>query len=343
MLYLHARVKKCDAEKAKRFLMANSLLDRSKQAVHKSSYVYFPVVEAAKSTLLPEYIALSKIKSVEMGNISYASLVKGRYTHKGYDTLGSIAVINNMEGNEAKGLAKCILESNKGITTVVKKDGAVSGEYRTRSYSYVLGKKTFEAIYKENGCTFLFDIRNTFFSSRLSYERARISSCIKANEAVMVMFAGVGPFAIVIAKQHKDSKIAAIELNPYAYEYMVKNIRLNKLRNVVPVKGDVKKEYVQFKNFADHVVMPLPKISTDFLREAVAVAKGSSIIHIYLFVKASELNESIDALLQRIKDLKCRPTLLFSRKVRDYSPTEIEIVADIKISKEEKKKKNDAE
>ncbi len=333
MLYLHARVKKGDAEKAKRFLLANSLLDRSKQAVHKSLYVYFPVIEAAKAATLPGYMALARIKPIGRDSISYSELVKGKYAHKGYDMLGNIAVINDMESNDAKGLAKCILDSNKGITTVVKKAGAVHGEYRTRNYTYVLGKKTFEATYKENGCTFLFDIRNTFFSARLSYERARVSSCIKPKESVMVMFAGVGPFAIVIAKQHKDSNVVAIELNPNAYEYMLKNIRLNKLNNVVAVKGDVKKEYAQFKNFADHVVMPLPKMSADFLNEAVAVARDSSIIHIYLFVKAGELNESINALLEKLRKLGCMPTLIFLRKVRDYSPTEIEIVADIRIKK----------
>ena len=41
-------------------------------------------------------------------------------------------------------------------------------------------------------------------------------------------FAGVGPFAIEIAKSHPRASVLAIELNPSAYGYMLKNIRLNK-------------------------------------------------------------------------------------------------------------------
>ena len=128
---------------------------------------------------------------------------------RGYDQLGDIVIIefDGSKGKE-KEIAQILMDSNRSIKTVLAKAGAISGKYRVRKLRYVAGKKNFIATYVENGCRFRFDTRKVFFSNRLSYERSRIIKLVKDRERIMVMFAGIGPFAIEIAKAKRHTKIS---------------------------------------------------------------------------------------------------------------------------------------
>lgn len=254
---------------------------------------------------------------------------------RGYDLLGNIAIIE-FKGSKknAKRIADILMKWNSNIHTVVEKVGAVSGKYRVRKVAYVAGKKNFVAEYKENGCTFRFDIRKVYFSNRLSFERSRILGLVKKGENIMVMFAGVGPFAIEIAKTIKETKVVAIELNSAGYKYMLENVKLNKTDNVEPVKGDVKKLSSKYRNFADRIIMPLPKSSLDFLDDAHRVAKKQAIVHLYAFSAASDpFSDIYEKVRKRAKEKGYKVKLLDKRLVRPYSANESEIVIDYQIRK----------
>ncbi len=54
------------------------------------------------------------------------------------------------------------------------------------------------------------------------------------------MFAGVGPYSILLAK--KAELVFACDINPpWAVRYLEENVRLNRTNNVVPILGDVRK------------------------------------------------------------------------------------------------------
>lgn len=252
-----------------------------------------------------------------------------------FDVLGSTAVIEvkNLK-DRGKSLARRILAENHNVKTVLAKAGPVTGQYRTRKYRYVAGIKRYAVEYRESGCSFSFDPRKTFFSPRLSYERSRISGLVKDGENVMVMFAGVGPFAIVIAKSHKGAHVVGIEKNPYAYKMMKQNIAINRAKNVVAEKGDVKSKAAMYSGFADRIVMPLPWSSIDFLDAALQIAKPEAIIHIYAFGKTDNVkDDSWDLIKKHAKKNHYAAKLLFSRVVRPYSAKESEIVIDFRVRK----------
>ncbi len=277
---------------------------------HSKSYVYFPVV-----------IGMSKNKKVGV--------------RRGYDILGNIAVID-FDGTRAmeKEFARQILERHRGVSTVLAKAGAVKGKYRTREFRHVLGKKNFTADYRENGCEFRFDVRKTFFSNRLSFERARITGLVGKKEKVMVLFSGIGPFAIEIAKAHRDAAVVGIELNRYASNAANDNIRINKVTNVHLVNGDVKTASNKYANFADRVIVLMPKQSLEFLDEILTVSKKRAKVHLYAFgasdtayatvAKALKLHASQNG--YRIREDS-------RRVVRPYSAREVEIVIDYTIRK----------
>jgi len=335
-------------EKVRQWLKRKGLLDVGHVIFSKGGFVYIPVLGQLSDEGKRELAKKAKIEIVDedfekarhnRGKRLEEFLEHEKGIQKAYDVLGDIAIISEMNAKDAKKMGKAIMQANKRIKTVLMKKGAVSGIYRTRSYAYVCGEKKYVALYKENGCIFRFDLRRTFFSTRLAYERLRIAKQVKDKEHVMVMFAGVGPFAIEIAKMHKSAKVVAIELNSYAYKSMLENIKLNKTGNVSAVNGDVAKEARKYRQWADRIVMPLPKSAANFFGSVLTAAKDTCTVHYYAFGKPESAMAEQKRLIQKYFSSKNRRVeFLFSRVVRPYSPSEIEIVIDFKLIKQNKYK-----
>lgn len=136
-------------------------------------------------------------------------------TPRAFDFLGNIAIVNfhkEFKQSERKKYAQELMKKNKSIKTVLEKVGKVSGRLRKPTLKHLAGKKTKEVLYKENNCVFRFNVDTTYFSPRLSNERKEIASKIKKGENVLVMFAGVSPFSIVIAKNSKAEKFIQMKL-----------------------------------------------------------------------------------------------------------------------------------
>ena len=255
---------------------------------------------------------------------------------RGYDVLGSIAIIGE-QGRNGRIVADAVMKVNKNVKTVVSKAGAVKGKYRKREFEFVAGERNFVANYKENGCTFRFDIRKTFFSPRLSFERKRITELSNDKEHVIVMFAGIGPFAIEIAKKNKGSEIIAVELNKDSYRYMLENIRINKTANVEPILGDAKKVVEGMADWADRIVMPLPMSADKFLGSAITAARNGCIIHYYSFGDSSDPFSASGKMARELaKSMGFTARIVWKRVVRPYSKNISEIVLDIRIGKKNK-------
>ncbi len=164
---------------------------------------------------------------------------------RAFDVLGNVALVKfprEFKQKEKKKFAEKILKDNCAVRTVLEKLGKVKGRLRKISTKVLAGERTKEVLYKENGCVFRFNVDKTYFSPRLSNERKEIASKIKKGDEVLVMFAGVAPFSIVIAKNSKAKKVFSNEINREANKYAKLNIELNKLkRKVELISGDIKR------------------------------------------------------------------------------------------------------
>lgn len=341
---LGIKVNNKNAEFVRRYLKGHKLLDKRYIVLSRDSFIYFPISHKPsrieKGALLDkganpanelfrrhtEHKGHRELIREVLNNREYQSTVKG------LDILGSIAIID-VEPKFAKLFANSVLRANKNVGTVLRKGGALSGRYRKRSYIFVSGKRSYRARYKENGCIFEFDVRRTFFSNRLAYERKRIVDLSKNGEHVIVMFAGVGPFAIEIAKKNSRSKIIAVELNKYAYKYMLENIRINKVKNVVPVLADANKISVKYGDYADRIIMPLPKDSHRFLNSAITAARNNCIIHYYAFDGTDEYSGALAAIRSTVKEFDAGFRVVNKRVVRPYSADTSEVVIDFVLHK----------
>ena len=217
--------------------------------------------------------------------------------------------------SKEKIIANALMKQHKNVKAVLNKTAPRSGVYRTYKLRKIKGGST-EVIHTESGCRFLLDPRKVYFSQRESNERIRISEKVK-KETVMVFFAGVGPFAILIAKKAK--KVIGIEINPDAIKYFRKNIELNKLNNVSAVLGDVKKKASEYYGKCDRVLMPLPETSDKYIREAVRCLK-KGVIHFYCFSKEDKISKQKTKIRAKARQLKKRIKFIGINKVLPYGP-----------------------
>ncbi|MBI5554034.1 MAG: class I SAM-dependent methyltransferase family protein [Candidatus Diapherotrites archaeon] len=260
------------------------------------------------------------------------------FVKRAFDTLGDTAILeipSELKKKEKK-IALALTEVNTAIKSVYAKKGATQGEFRIQPLRFLAGEKKKFAQYRENGCTFRISLGKVFFSPRLSTERLRIAREIQKDEVVAALFAGVGPFPIVFAKNSPMKKAFAVELNPVAVEDMKENLRLNKAENKIEIiEGDVKEIVPKYlKGKCNRVVMPLPKTGSTFLSEAFECLKPSGgIIHFYFFgEKTDPFGLGLKAVKEMAKEKKKKTRVLFKRVVRPFSARTDQIVIDFKVT-----------
>src|SRR3972149_3464860 len=205
------------------------------------------------------------------------------------DVVGDIAIIEvppELKIYE-KQIGEAVLERHRNVRTVLAKAGAVSGTYRLREFTLIAGEQKTSTIHKEFGCTFYVDVAKAYFSPRLSHEHERVASLVEQNETVVDLFAGVGPFSVLIVKRNKDVKVYAVDINPQAIDLLKRNIRVNRVENrVFPILGDARHVVEQkLVGVADRIIMNLPEKATEFVKVACEATKSTGgIVHFYGFV-----------------------------------------------------------
>jgi tRNA (guanine37-N1)-methyltransferase len=228
---------------------------------------------------------------------------------------------------------------HKNVKTVLVQTSPVSGNFRLRKLEFIAGENKTSTIHRESECLFSVDVKECYFSPRLSYERMRIAEQVKTGEVIVNMFAGVGCFSMIIAKHSKPEKVYSIDINPAAIRNMQENIRLNRAyEKVVPLLGDAKNIIEKrLSHVADRVLMPLPEKAFEYLPYAsLTLKKLGGWIHYYDFEHVSKNEDpKVKTKLKVAKKLDRLCTdfqIPFGRIVRKTGPNWYQIVLDIKVS-----------
>lgn len=229
-----------------------------------------------------------------------------------------------------------ILKIHKNIKTVLAKAGDISGVYRIREYTSLCGENKTRTIHREFGCQYHVDVAKAYFSPRLSHEHERVASQVQVGETVVDLFAGIGPFSVLIGKRQSEAKVYAVDLNPDAVELLKLNVRVNRVENrVFPICADAREiTQTQLRGSADRVIMNLPETAIDFVDAACyALKPDGGIVHFYGFVRSPD---SIENLQQRFTELVAKngrkvEAFLYAKSIRETAPFESQVVLDAKI------------
>ena len=212
-----------------------------------------------------------------------------------FDQIGHIIIIRIPDSliSKKKLIGETLLDQVKSAKSIFYQSSSVDGEFRTRDLEILAGDDKTETEYKESGCRFFVDVRNVFFSPRLSSERTRIAEFVNNDEVIVNMFGGVGIFSIIAAKM-KRCTVFNIDINPLAAKLCKKNIAINKLvGNVISIEGDASQVInSQLENKSDRTLMLLPEKSDEFLDSAIISTKSGGIIHYYSHIHADKKSDA---------------------------------------------------
>lgn len=335
------KIDKNMANDARKILLKHSLINLDAKIKREDDFVIIPLNEELNQETI-EKIGQNNIEIIDTdfemqkrGPKSLKDYLKDKIDSQkideirgSFDIIGDIVILeipDDLEGYKYL-IGEAALKFTKR-KAVFRKKSEIKGIIRTRELEHIAGEDISETIHQEFGCRLMLDIKKVYFSPRLATERKRVADSVKDSEIIVDMFAGVGPFPVLIAKNH-DVKIYAIDINPEAYNYMEKNIELNKVQDkVIPILGDVR-EVLEDKDIkADRIIMNLPGTAFEFLDSAMKSIKDGGIIHYY------EFSDDFEKPVERLKKAAYprEVEILDKRKVKSRSPGKWHIGIDARV------------
>lgn len=331
------KVPKREAEPLKRKLKKLNLYDGKRRPRSEGDFVLLPVIDdprvyelghevlPVELPLRPERQIYKNLESVLAERLTSEEL---KYLRR-YDVIGDIAVIQippELE-HRAEDIVWGLRKVHPFIKVVAKK-GFHEGAFRIRDYSIIWGEKRLTTVHKENGVEIKVDLSKAFFNPRMKGERYRLAQLVKDGERILIPFAGVLPYALVIAR-YKKVKITAVELNEDAYRLGLENIELNRKRlkgEIELIQGDAFKVLPELPTF-ERVISPTPR-GVDAL--ALTLSKAQKWLHYYDFVHEEKIGEFGERILEecRKQGKDCRVRI---KKVSDFKPHVFKVCADVEI------------
>lgn len=325
------------AETVKRKLKKLGLYDGKRRPGRDSNFILLPVLDDPRVhkmgyEVLPIELLLRPERQIYK---NLESVLAERFTEeelqhlRRYDVIGDIAVIQIPPELEHRvddivwGLRKV-----HPFIKVVAKKGFHEGAFRIRDYSIIWGENWLTTVHKENGVEIKVDLSKVFFNPRMKGERYRLAQLVKDGERILIPFAGVLPYALVIAR-YRNVKITAVELNEEAYRLGLENIELNRKRlkgGIEFIQGDAFKVLPELPTF-DRVISPTPR-GVDAL--ALTLDKAQKWLHYYDFVHERKIGEFGGRILEECKrqGKDCRVKI---KKVSDFKPHVFKVCADVEI------------
>ncbi|MDK2833159.1 MAG: tRNA (guanine37-N1)-methyltransferase [Methanolobus sp.] len=321
-----------NGEPIRRVLLDMELLDNSARICSEGDFLCLPLTrEPEESELinLPGEFELSEHGfEQQKGQLKLEELLD-RVPH--FEVIGDIALIED-DVPEPEKVAEAIMKVKNNVRTVLAALGPVEGEFRTRRFRTIAGEDKASTIHREYGCRYYIDLEKAYFTPRLATERSRILAQVREDQTVVDMFAGVGPFSIMIAKKSTGIRVIAIDKNPDAVEFLRRNIELNSVPNVEAIEGDAHLEAGRFSGLADHVIMNLPHNAHEFLDAAVRLCAPGAIIHYYGITPEDDLfGSSLELIGQAAARAGRTIEVSDTRIVRSYAPHQLNVCIEVKV------------
>jgi tRNA wybutosine-synthesizing protein 2 len=257
---------------------------------------------------------------------------------RGFQTIGRAIIIklNPILLEKKQIIADSYLELLPHLKSVYINTGKIQGTFREpENIQHLSGEKNSIVEHREHGIVYKFDFTKIMFSQGNLKERKFLATLIKDNEIVVDMFAGIGYFSLPIGLHSNALKIYSIEINPEAYEFLVENIRLNKLeKKINPICGNSKEEVLRLSAMglrADHVIMGVFPAPVDYIKEALTLTKDEGTIFHYEGVAEKEKYMDLFEEFKGIAEKEGYHSKLISKRfVKSYGPKIFHVVLDIR-------------
>ncbi|MEM0492702.1 MAG: class I SAM-dependent methyltransferase family protein [Candidatus Thermoplasmatota archaeon] len=213
---------------------------------------------------------------------------------------------------------------------VLNDTSGIQGVYREPMVEHLYGAQDTKTIHVENNIRYHLDPQHIMFSSGNMHERIRMSTISNREETVIDLFAGIGYFTLPIAVYSRPCRIYACEINPLAYNFLVQNITLNNVNDIVqPLIGD--NRVVAPRNTADRVILGYLHRSIDYIPLALECLKNhKGVIHYHGLHPEEDIpNKPLKKISDIAKEYNRKIHLDKYVHVKSYAPRINHIVLDI--------------
>lgn len=323
-------------------LLERDLLFRKGKIGSSGDHLFIPIKEGSEDSLedmdyeaVEREVDMREEKSTDYTDKAEVPAEMKDILPSSYDIVGDIALIKLPE--ELKGyreeIGEAIMEVHPHLKTVLE-DKGVHGEFRIREVEHMAGEEETVTTYREHGADFEVDVSEVYFSPRLATERWRVVEKVGEDEVIFDMFAGAGPYTVLIGRNKNVERIHSVDLNPKAVHFLKKNVEKNDLEGVVEVYEADARE-VAPKIECDRVIMNLPHTSEEFIASALSAVKesGKSMVHYYEIIDEEEREKSLEELLKKVEKEGFDVRVKEKREVRTYSASKVQMAYDLEVEK----------
>ena len=313
--------------------------DRRKVREHDADHVELPVTGEPQSVPFERAIAQDDPdpRSPDLGDLlrerGWADAECDR-APSSWAVLGSVVLADFEDCPRPAEVGEALLELHREADTVLDR-GGVDGEHREPVVSVVAGIGDTETVHVEHGTRYAMDLAEVMFSPGNKAERARMGDEVAAGERVLDMFAGIGYFALPMARAGAD--VTAVEKNPTAFRFLVENAQLNDVAgNLDAVLGDCR----EVEAAADRVVMgyydalggPVAGDDPGYLAAALDALEPGGTLHVHAVVPEAELWDRPVGRLQEGCERAGRDVeILDRRRVKSHSEGVFHVVLDVRV------------
>ena len=248
-----------------------------------------------------------------------------------FDVIGDIAVLKipNELRRYREEIGRAILRWSPTLRVVVE-DRGVKGERRVRSIEVIAGERRTTTVHTEHGLRYAVDLAHAYFSPRLASERQRIANQVVAGEIIADPFAGVGPYAILIAKRRRPIIVHASDVNPAAVALLRANVGANRIDRVATHEGDARQILERIRP-VDRVILDLPHTAFDHLGHAFAALGASGVVHVYRILERADERAAAGRIQAIAAQAGMEVKELRLHTVRAYSPTQHHVAFDVTV------------
>lgn len=248
-----------------------------------------------------------------------------------FDVIGDIAVLKIPEAllRYRAEIGRAILEWNHTLH-VVAQDHGVAGTFRVRNLEVLAGERRTTTVHTEFGLRYRADVAAAYFSPRLGSERLRVANQVAAGEIVADPFAGVGPYAILIATRREPERVVASDANPVAVALLRQNVAANRASRVEVREGDAR-AILRDVRPVHRIILDLPHSAMEFLRDALLALGPRGTIHLYGILEDADREDRIRDIRESVNREGRVVEAVHTHTVRAYSPTQHHVAFDVTV------------
>ena len=207
--------------------------------------------------------------------------------------VGDVVLVRIPDGCPRPGEVGDALLDLQGAETVLARNG-IEGPHREPDVEVIAGSGDTETVHTEHGTKYALDLAEVMFSPGNKAERVRMGEVVDPGERVLDMFAGIGYFALPMARA--GAEVTAVERNPTAFRYLVENAVLNGVQDrLQPFRADCRDvaewhadPEVDVDVTAARVVMGYYD-AYEYLDAALAVVEPGGTLHLHEATPGAEL------------------------------------------------------